>query len=186
MKSVIKNFIIDLDGVMYIDDTPTRGSPQFIEFLRERKCRFLFLTNNSTKTRRQYVTKLNRMGIRANENEILTSSMATCLLLKKLKPHARVYAIGEKGLMSDLRKNEFILSEEKVDFVVVGLDREFNYEKISRACRLMRDGARFIATNPDLTFPSRNGVIPEQGPWPRPSRRAVQKNLSSWGNRTLP
>jgi HAD superfamily hydrolase (TIGR01457 family) len=160
---VIKNFIIDLDGVIYIEDNPTEGAVEFIDFLREKNLKFLFLTNNSTKTQRQYVRKLKKMRLDAHKKDILTSSVATCVYLEKEKPGARIHAIGEHGLISDLRSHGFLLSDENVDFVVVGLDRRFNYEKLSRACNLIRGGALFIATNPDLTFPSKEGIIPGAG-----------------------
>jgi HAD superfamily hydrolase (TIGR01457 family) len=162
-KSMIKNFIIDLDGVIYVEDNPTQGAVEFINFLRKKNLKFLFLTNNSTKTQRQYVRKLKKMRLDVHKENILTSSVATCVFLAKEKPDARIHAIGEHGLKSDLRSHGFILADKNVDFVVVGLDRRFNYEKLSRACSLIRGGALFIATNPDLTFPSKEGIIPGAG-----------------------
>lgn len=124
---------------------------------------FLLLTNNSTRTPGQYVTKLAKMGIAIEESDVLTSAQATALYMERIAlPGARVYAIGEEGLRDALRE-KYTLTQEGADFVVVGMDRSLTYEKLKTATLLIRRGARFIATNPDKTLPTEVGLIPGNG-----------------------
>jgi 4-nitrophenyl phosphatase len=109
------------------------------------------------------VKKLAKMGIAIEEGDVLTSAQATALYLERIAPAgARVYAIGEEGLRAALRE-KYILTEEEADFVVVGMDRALTYEKLRIATLLIRSGAWFIATNPDKTLPTEEGLIPGNG-----------------------
>lgn len=124
-----------------------------------------FLTNNSTRTRAQYAERLRRMGIECQEHEVITSGYATAEYLHSVAPDgARVLVIGEEGLKVELRLAGLSLSENgPVEFVVVGMDRGFTYEKLRRAQQAILEGAEFIATNPDSTYPMEEGLIPGAG-----------------------
>jgi len=159
----IKSLIIDLDGVLYRGDEAIEGAQEFVALLQREGVPFLLLTNNSTRTPSQYVTKLARMGIVIEESDVLTSAQATALYLEGIAPPgARVYAIAEEGLQAALRE-KYTIAEEGADFVVVGMDSELTYEKLKTATLLIRSGARFIATNPDKTLPTEEGLIPGNG-----------------------
>jgi len=159
----IQSLIIDLDGVLYRGDEAIVGAREFIALLQREGIPFLLLTNNSTRTPGQYVTKLGKMGIAIEESDVLTSAQATALYLERIaRPEARVYAIGEEGLRAALGER-YTIAEEGADFVVVGMDTGLTYEKLRVATLLIRGGARFIATNPDKTLPTEEGLVPGNG-----------------------
>jgi len=159
----IKSLIIDLDGVLYRGDEPIEGAREFIALLQRERVPFLLLTNNSTRTPGQYVTKLAGMGIMVGESEILTSAQAAALYMERIAPPgAPVYAIGEDGLWAALGER-YTITNQGAEFVVVGLDRKLTYEKLRTAALLIRSGAKFIATNPDKTLPTEVGLIPGTG-----------------------
>ncbi len=161
----LKGFLIDLDGSIYRGNMPLPYSKEFIEFLREQGIKFLFLTNNSTQLPIEYVRKLKSMNIESDENEILTSGVATAIYLSNLKKNGKSYVIGEEALKKAIKDVDWDITEETdyVDAVVVGLDRSFNFEKLRKANYLIRNGAKFIATNPDKTFPMENRIDPGAG-----------------------
>jgi len=159
----INSLIIDLDGVLYCGDEAIVGAREFIDLLQREGVPFLLLTNNSTRTPGQYVTKLGKMGIAIEESDVLTSAQATALYMERIAPPgARVYAIGEEGLRAALRE-KYTIADERADFVVVGMDTGLTYEKLRVATLLIRGGARFIATNPDKTLPTEEGLVPGNG-----------------------
>lgn len=160
----IKAFVIDMDGVLYVGQQRLPGARQFLSYLEEQDIPFILATNNSTLTPTQYVAKLGAMGIEVTEDRILTSGQATALYLSQVAPaRARLYAIGEAGLISPLKEQGFHLTEEEVDYVVVGLDRQLTYEKLEIATLAIRAGATFIGTNPDTTLPTEQGLVPGTG-----------------------
>ena len=162
-----KNFIVDMDGVIYRGKQPLPGSADFFRFLRERDSRIAFFSNNSTITKKQYIEKLRNMDIYAVENEIISSSSITAYYIGRENPQSRVFCIGEEGIHDELRKHgiEIITDpfEDRVDSVVVGLDRQFNFDKLTYAMRFLLKGAQFYGTNPDLTYPLEDGLIPGCG-----------------------
>lgn len=159
----IKGFIIDLDGCIYRGENPLPYAKEFIEFLREKSYKILFLTNNSTQLPQNYQKKLINMGIDAREDEFITSGIATALYLKNWKEKGKVYVIGESALKDAILREGWEITDENVDAVVVGLDRNFTFDKLRRANFLIRNGAKFIATNPDKTFPLENSIEPGAG-----------------------
>jgi 4-nitrophenyl phosphatase len=160
---IFKSLIIDLDGVLYRGDEAIAGAREFVALLQRERIPFLLLTNNSTRTPGQYVTKLAKMGIVIEESDVLTSAQATALYMERIAPPgARVYVIGEEGLRAALRE-KCTIGEEGADFVVVGMDSELTYEKLKTATLLIRSGARFIATNPDKTLPTEESLVPGNG-----------------------
>lgn len=160
----IENLIIDMDGVLYRGDEAIPGAKEFFAFLRERPLCFILATNNSTRTAQQYVDKLARMGVEVALSEILTSSQATAMYLETLAPAGtKVYVVGEEGLETAVREKGYIISGDRAEFVVVGMDRQLTYEKLKVATLLIRGGARFIGSNPDKTLPTEEGFIPGAG-----------------------
>lgn len=160
----IKNLIIDMDGVLYRGDEAVPGAKEFFAFLRTHPIGFILATNNSTRTAQQCVDKLARIGIEVALSEILTSSQATAMYLETLAPPGtRVYVIGEEGLETAMRERGYIISGDGAEFVVVGMDRRLTYEKLKTATLLIRQGARFIGSNPDKTLPTEEGFIPGAG-----------------------
>jgi 4-nitrophenyl phosphatase len=159
-----RGFLVDLDGVVYHGDRVIPSAPGFFRYLRQRQIPFLMTTNNSTLGPPEYVTKLARMDIEIAEDEVLGSADATASYLQQQAPGGgRVYVIGESGLKEAVESAGFELAETDVQFVVVGLDRELTYQKLTTAVRLVRGGAAFVGPNPDTTLPTDDGIIPGAG-----------------------
>ncbi|MDO8588283.1 MAG: phosphoglycolate/pyridoxal phosphate family phosphatase [Armatimonadota bacterium] len=160
----LKAYIFDLDGVIYRGDELQPGAAETVNALRSRGERVYFLTNNSTQSRSQYADKLTKLGIPARPDEIMTSAYAAALYLRQVKPDGRrVYVVGESGLKEELEQTGAEVVEEPdglpIDFVVAGLDRQFNYEKLFNAQQAIYRGAEFVATNRDPTFPLEEGLL---------------------------
>lgn len=162
-------FILDLDGVIWVGEKPIPEAVEATRRLRDLGLKTIFVTNNSTKTRREYEKRLRDLGLEVDTDEILNSGYATALLLKERYGGGRAYVVGEKGLVKELREQKIEVITRKecwkggCDFVIVGMDRGFNYWKIATAMRAIREGALFIATNADKTFPSEKGLLPGAG-----------------------
>jgi len=163
-----KGFIFDLDGVVYIGNTPLEGARETLTYLRESGRKVRFLTNNASGTRSEYARKLNKMGIECSEEEVITSSYGAAIYLKKKYEKGKCFVIGEEGLEEELAEHGFeVISGregEKADFVVVGIDRNFNYAKLTTALRAVKNGAKFIATNLNPSKLTEEGIVPGAGP----------------------
>lgn len=160
----IKNIISDMDGVIYKGKTLISGAKDFIDRLISRKTKFLFLTNNSEQTPLDLKRKLESMGIDGlKESNFITSAMATAAFLSNQRPGGTLFVIGGGGLMSELYKVGFSISENKPDYVVVGKTSSFNYDMLKKAISLIMNGAKFIGTNPDVIDPVDNGFEPACG-----------------------
>lgn len=168
----IKNLILDMDGVLWHGDTPVPGLQTFFETLDRKRIRYVLATNNATKTASQYVQKLAGFGVSVAAECILTSAEATALYLRKNFPKGGiVYPIGEDGLTAALKAQGFEVIEDKsfvgadarADFVVVGMTRYVCYEHFASGAYLIDKGAKFIGTNPDVTFPTEIGPLPGAG-----------------------
>jgi NagD protein len=156
-------FLIDMDGVIYKGNQLIDGADLFIERLRSEGYPFLFLTNNSQRTRRDVVTKLKRMGIDVGEEHIFTCAMATARFLSRQKPKGTAYVIGEGGLLQALHQNGYSIVDIDPDYVVVGEGRTMTSEALEVATRLVLGGAKLIATNIDPNCPTANGTRPGCG-----------------------
>jgi 4-nitrophenyl phosphatase len=160
----ITHLIIDMDGVLYLEDEPMPCLHEFITFLRERPIPFILATNNSSRTPKEVLDKLAGMGVSVSTDEFLGSGQATArYLAREYPPGTRVHVFGMPALRQALTSEGFILADEDVQLVVASMDREVSYEKIKRAALLIRGGARFIATNLDPTQPSGEGLLPGTG-----------------------
>jgi 4-nitrophenyl phosphatase len=160
----LEHLIIDMDGVLYRGDQALPGTSDFVGFLRKQGIGFVLATNNSTRTPEQFVDKLARMGVAVRADEVLTSAMATAGYLAGIAaPGARVFVVGQDGLWTALGEAGFSLVEQDAEFVVAGMDFTVCYERLAQATLQIRAGAKFIGTNPDLTFPSERGIVPGAG-----------------------
>ena len=152
-----------MDGVIYRGGRLVEGSAEFLSQLRSLNIPFLFLTNNSQRTRRDVVMKLNRLGIEAEEKEVFTCAMATARFLARQKPEGTAYVIGENGLANALHVNGYTIVDDDADYVVVGEGRTLSFEMIEQGVRLVEKGAKLIATNPDTSCPTEQGIRPGCG-----------------------
>ncbi|HET7769904.1 MAG TPA: HAD-IIA family hydrolase [Chloroflexota bacterium] len=162
----LTTFLVDLDGVVYTGSTPIHGAAEFFRFLNGTGRRFVCITNNSTLTAAQFVAKLDAMDIAVRDDQVLTSPDATAVYLREtlgLRPGARVFPIGEEGVVRSLLAEGFHLVDEAPDVVVCGLDRRLTYDRLMRACFALRDGAPLVATNPDHALPTERGMLPGNG-----------------------
>ncbi|MGN1400251.1 MAG: TIGR01457 family HAD-type hydrolase [Bacillus sp. (in: firmicutes)] len=158
-----KGFLIDLDGTMYKGTERIEEAVHFVNKLHEKGLPYLFVTNNSSRTPEQVAKKLRDFGIPAQEHEVFTTSQATANFIHERKPGATIYVIGEEGIRTALEERGFTLVDENPDFVVTGIDRGINYEKLTLACLGVRNGATFISTNGDIAIPTERGLLPGNG-----------------------
>jgi NagD protein len=154
---------MDMDGVLVHEEHAIPGADEFIKALTAAGLPFLVLTNNSIYTQRDLAARLHSSGIDLAPASIWTSALATAKFLADQRPEGSAYVIGEAGLTTALHDVGYILSERDPDYVVLGETRTYSFEAITRAIRLIESGARFIATNPDPTGPSREGSLPATG-----------------------
>lgn len=158
-----KGYLIDLDGTMYKGTERIEAASDFVKKLRDNGIPYLFVTNNSSRTPAQVAEKLRGFDIPAEEALVFTTSQATANYIYDQNHAATVYVIGEEGIRTALEEKGFRFAEEKADFVVVGIDREISYEKLSVACLAVRNGATFISTNGDIAIPTERGLLPGNG-----------------------
>jgi len=161
--STVRGFLLDMDGTFYLSDHLLEGALRFIDLLRKQKKEFLFLTNNSSKHRRQYAEKITRLGLSIPEELVLTSGEATALYLKEKKPRARLFVVGTPSLEEEFRLHGFRLVEQKPDFLVLGFDTTLTYKKLWTLCDFVREGVPYLATHPDFNCPIETGWMPDVG-----------------------
>lgn len=160
----IQALILDMDGVLWRGNEPIGDLPAIFAHMRAAGLKALLATNNSTKSVEQYQKRLKGFGVKIETWQVVNSSMAAAFLLSRIFPEGGpVYIIGMDGLVHHLGERGFYHAEENVLAVVSGLDLNFTYEKMRRANTLIRAGARFVGTNPDVTFPRPGGLDPGAG-----------------------
>jgi len=156
-------YLIDMDGVIYRGNQLIPGAERFIHELRADNVPFLFLTNNSQRTRRDVATRLQRLGIDAGEEHVFTCAMATARFLARQKPHGTAFVIGEGGLLTALHNNGYAVVDRDPDYVVVGEGRTLSFEMTEAAVNMIRGGAKLVATNLDPNCPTQAGTRPGCG-----------------------
>jgi 4-nitrophenyl phosphatase len=166
----IQALILDMDGVIWRADAPIGDLPSIFHRIRERGWKFVFATNNSTKTSEQYVARLQGFGVEVEPWQVVTSSQAAVhAMAQKFPRGTKVFVIGEDGIRVPLLHEGFeIVSLEnasQAQVVLMGMDRGVSFEKLSEAALLVRSGIPFYATNPDKTFPTPRGQVPGAGAW---------------------
>jgi 4-nitrophenyl phosphatase len=166
----IKALILDMDGVIWRSDAPIGDLPSIFARIKERGLKYVFATNNGTKTPAEYQTKLADLGVRVDESQIVTSAMgAAHMLAQKFPPGTKGFMIGEASIREALVEKGFNIvaaeNAQEADFFVMGIDRDITFDKMREATLLVRRGIPFYATNPDKTFPTPRGEIPGAGAW---------------------
>ena len=161
-----KLFLLDMDGTIYLDNNLFDGTLDFLSEVKHRGGRYLFVTNNSSKSTDAYVNKLKSIGIDASEDDFLTSTDATILYIKGKYQGRKFYSFGTASFTEQLRNAGIdVVTElcEGIDGIVMGNDNELSFKKLEDACRLLRDDIIYIATNPDLVCPTSFGYVPDCG-----------------------
>jgi NagD protein len=158
-----KSYILDMDGVLVRGSQAIPGAQQFIERLVSTGTRFAVLTNNPMYTPRDLQHRLTNTGLEVPHESLFTSAMATAQFLQSQMPGGSAFVIGETGLTTALHDVGYLLTDRDPDYVVIGDTTNYSYERISRAARLVAEGARFIGTNPDPSGPSEKGIEPACG-----------------------
>lgn len=159
----IECWLTDMDGVLVHENRAIPGAAELIQHWRDTQQPYLVLTNNSIFTARDLSARLLASGLDVPEERIWTSALATAAFLKQQKPGGSAFVIGEAGILTALHDAGFVMTETHPDFVVVGETRNYSFEAITKAVRLINAGARFISTNPDATGPSPEGALPATG-----------------------
>jgi 4-nitrophenyl phosphatase len=170
IPSNIKALILDMDGVIWKGDAPIGDLPAIFKRIRGRGLKFVFATNNGTKTPEEYQQKLAELGVDIEPAQVVTSAMGIAFLLAQKHPRGtKIFMIGEEGIRAALDEKGFeILGVEnatEAEAVVMGIDRGVNFQKIAEATLLVRAGRPFYTTNTDRTFPTPRGEIPGSGAW---------------------
>lgn len=161
-----KLFLLDMDGTIYNENQIFEGALEFLKQIERSGGRYIFITNNSSKSVEDYVKKVNAMGIPADASHFYTSSQATALYIKEHYPGQTVYCMGTRSLVKELR--DFGISvvtkaDEKATVVLIGFDTENTSEKIRNTCIMLGRDVAYLATNPDLVCPVSFGYIPDCG-----------------------
>jgi NagD protein len=156
-------FICDMDGVIYHGNRLLPGVIDFVHHLQRAGKRYLFLTNSSERSPKELAQKLARLGIEVPPEHFYTSALATAAFLAAQSPGCSVYAIGEAGLLNALYEAGLTMNDVSPDYVVIGESRNYTYDTMTKAIRLVLAGARLIGTNPDTTGPTESGIAPACG-----------------------
>lgn len=163
VREDIKSWLTDMDGVLVHENMALPGARELIQQWQVSGTEYLVLTNNSIYTPRDLAARLKDSGLDVPEERIWTSALATAEFLSAQMPGGSAYVIGEAGMITALHERGFILTDRDPDFVVVGETRTYSFEQVTTAIRLIAAGARFVATNPDPTGPSADGIVPATG-----------------------
>lgn len=173
-----KLWLLDMDGTIYEEDRLFDGVLDFLKGITDRGGRYVFITNNSSKSVTDYIQKVTGMGITADADNFFTSAQATILWLQKQLPGGRVYCQGTKSLVKELRAAGISVTEEvePVDAVVMGFDMELTMEKLRKTCQILTEQeVAYIATNPDLVCPVSFGFVPDCGSFSQMIKNATGK-----------
>lgn len=156
-------FLMDMDGTIYLGHQLLPGARDWLDFLDKQGITYLFLTNNSSRSRVEYAEKFARLGLLVPAEKIFTSGEATVIYLKKNFLAASLYVVGTPALMDEFQREGFSLTESDPDVAVLGFDTTLTYEKLRRLCDLVSAGKPYIATHPDINCPTEDGFMPDIG-----------------------
>ncbi len=159
----IQCYLFDMDGTIYLGGKLLPGARDLIEYLREQSIPHYFLTNNSSRSKVDYVDKLSALGIQVSTDEIFTSGEATAIHLQKGNYGKRVFIVGTPSLEREFEEYGFQLVQEAPVVAVLGFDTTLTYEKIWKLCDFVREGIPYIATHPDINCPTESGFMPDIG-----------------------
>ncbi len=152
-----------MDGTIYLGGRLLPGAAELVATLNEKSFPYYFLTNNSSRSRRDYAEKLASLGLPVGAERIFTSGEATAIYLQKQKPGARLYLVGTPSLEEEFLRFGFELTENEPDFAVLGFDTTLTYQKLSKLCQHVGRGCPYIATHPDINCPTEDGFMPDIG-----------------------
>ncbi len=161
-----KLFLLDMDGTIYEENRLFQGTLELLDKIQSKGGRYVFITNNSSKSVEDYIAKVNSMGIKADKDNFFTSSQATVLYLKEHHTGEIVYCQGTESLVQELKKSgvEVVCEvDERASVVLMGFDTEITGQKLRNTCEMLGKDVTFIATNPDMTCPVSFGFIPDCG-----------------------
>ena len=160
-----RGYVFDLDGTIRLTERLVPDAQETVDGLRKRGRQIVFLTNNSDGTREGFADELTQMGIAAAPHEVVCTSFVMARYLRAQLPGCRCYVIGPDPLREELNRAGLILGDRPghIDYVVLGIDRDFSYHKLQTAFEAIRSGARFVATNPDRYSPSARGDLADIG-----------------------
>lgn len=163
----IQLYLFDMDGTLYLGERLFEFTRELLDTLKATGRRYLFMTNNSSKSVEDYIKKLEKLGIPALKEDFLTSSQATAWYLQKHHPGKTLYVCGTRSLQRELRQAGFTVTEdvEKTQCIVMGFDTELTFRKLQDVCYLLstRGDIPYIATNPDYVCPTEFGSVPDCG-----------------------
>lgn len=159
----IKCFILDLDGTVYLGNTLLDGSIEFLRILDKNNIKFKFFTNNSSKNAEFYIKKITNMGYDVKNDMMMISNEVIIDYIKREFQNKRVFVLGNEYLKKDFVNSNINIVEENADVVVAGFDTSLAYKNVSKACDFIRNGATFLAVNPDFNCPIENGFMPDCG-----------------------
>ena len=155
-----KGFLCDMDGVLYHGNNLLPGAVEFVDWLHSENKKFLFLTNSSERSPKELKQKLARLGIDVGEQHFYTSALATAAFVSHQSPGCTAYVIGEAGLLNALYDAGITMNDVNPDYVIIGETKNYNYQNVLKAVKLIQHGAKLIGTNPDLTGPAEDGIVP--------------------------
>jgi NagD protein len=158
-----KNYLMDMDGVLVRGRTAIPGAAEFIAKLNQLGLESLVLTNNPLYTPRDLAHRLRTTGLEVPEERIFTSAIATARFIHAQMPNGKAFVIGESGLTDAIHRMDYVITDHDPDYVVLGETHGYNVTSITKAIRLVASGARFVATNPDPSGPSEDGIVPACG-----------------------
>lgn len=161
----MKAFLFDIDGTTLLGEEALPGAVELVTWLREQEIPFLWVTNNTSRSRSGWITRLARGGLAPEPAQVYTAGDATIDRLSATSPRPRVYLVGTEALAEDFRAGglELVGPDDDPDVLVLGYDTTLDYAKIVAAARVLRRGVRFVATHPDLNCPSPEGPLPDVG-----------------------
>jgi NagD protein len=171
----VKNYIMDMDGVLVKGKEIIPGADRLIAQLKEQQREYLVLTNNSLYTQRDLEHRLTMIGLEIPAERIFTSALATAYFLQSQCSEGTAFVIGESGLSQAVHDIGYVITDMDPDYVVLGETNAYDYESITKAVRLIEQGARFIATNPDASGPTEHGTVPGCGAMAALIERATGK-----------
>lgn len=162
-RGAIECWLTDMDGVLVHEEHAIPGAAEVLTTWQEKGQPYLVLTNNSIFTARDLSARLESSGLHVPEDRIWTSALATAAFLKQQQPHGSAFVLGEAGILTAMHDAGYVMTDTDPDFVVIGETRNYSFQALTKAIRLINAGARFIATNPDATGPSPEGPLPATG-----------------------
>jgi len=158
-----KSYLIDMDGVIVRGSELIPGADAFLDRLQQRQIKFLILTNNPLYTPVDLQHRLQRVGVNVGTEHLYTSALATAQFLKWQKPNGTAFVLGESGLTEALHDVGYVITDREPDYMVLGETTSYSFSRFTQAMRLVKGGARFIATNPDSSGPTEDGLVPACG-----------------------